>query len=161
MLYAIQAVAQTINTFPDASLCGELLEGASHRCTRQLPTFYLDSDVQGIVDVEHAESIAERLLTSEYESSVDVTVNASPVSSVLVPSDVASEALTLLRLEEGRQWDLARADRPMVESGADSGARMRDHEREASRLAEMTDVLDRVLAYDRADRGSAGEAVER
>ena len=30
---------------------------------RQLPTFYLDSDVQGIVSADHAERIARRMLT--------------------------------------------------------------------------------------------------
>lgn len=149
MLYAVQAVAQSTSTFPDSSLDGTRLRGASHRCTRQLPTFYLDSSVQGIVDARHAESIASRLLTHESSlRDVSVSVNACAVSSVLVPSDVASAALDLLRRERSRLAALARADRPMVAQGADSGRRMRAHEADASRYAEMADALAHAIGVD-------------
>lgn len=47
------AIAAAINTFdPPCGWTG----------TRQLPTFFLDSTVQGIVDAEHAEKIAHDIL---------------------------------------------------------------------------------------------------
>lgn len=32
---------------------------SSWKCTQALPTFYLNSDVQGIVDLDHAHKVAE------------------------------------------------------------------------------------------------------
>ncbi len=39
-------------------------EGKSWQATKQIPTFYLDENVQGIVDEAHAEKIAREILTA-------------------------------------------------------------------------------------------------
>jgi hypothetical protein len=54
------------------------LLGVSIDITKQIPSFLLDSDTQGIVDVEHAKKIAEKIICPvdlQYESvtvSIDV-----------------------------------------------------------------------------------------
>lgn len=52
---------------------------ASTDVTKQIPTFYLNADVQGIVDEAHAEKIAREIILPvelEYES---VTVHVTAV----------------------------------------------------------------------------------
>lgn len=42
----------------------ENLTSDGYRASRQVPTFYLNSNVQGIVSAEHAEKIAEDIFRS-------------------------------------------------------------------------------------------------
>ena len=66
MIYAIQAMQN--RSLPDGS-------------TRihQVPTFYLDSAAQGIVSVEHAETIARDILNSFPDPTVETHVSAYAV----------------------------------------------------------------------------------
>jgi len=51
--------------------------------TSQIPTFYLDSNMQGIVDSDHAEKIARRILgVGDRVSSVRLSVHAKPFVSI-------------------------------------------------------------------------------
>lgn len=50
-----------------------------YHTSRQVPTFFLDSDIQGIVDCEHAEQIAKRML--EYTSDFIAHVAVSEVQA--------------------------------------------------------------------------------
>ena len=62
MLYAIHATLETEHA-PDA-------RGIVWSSMRQVPTFYLDADVQGITSPGHAEKIAREILTGSQALSV-------------------------------------------------------------------------------------------
>lgn len=49
--------------------------------TRQLPTFYLDKNVQGIVDERHAKLIAEDILNPLKNNDLAVFISATYVGS--------------------------------------------------------------------------------
>ena len=73
MLYQITAT-RTITTTRN---------GSDWTSTKQIPTFYLDSNMLGIVDSEHAEKIARRILgDGDRVSSVRLSVHAEPFVSI-------------------------------------------------------------------------------
>lgn len=58
-------------------------DDSSWTTTNQIPTFYLDSNIQGIVDSEHAERIARDVLESGgMLSSVSFSIHAEPFVSI-------------------------------------------------------------------------------
>ena len=63
--------------------CYSVRSGSNWTRTNQIPTFYLDSNMQGIVDAEHAEKIARRILgVGDSVSSVRLSVQAEPFVSI-------------------------------------------------------------------------------
>lgn len=50
--------------------------------TRQNPTFYLDKNLQGIVNEKHAEAIAFDIINPLRDKNLTVTVSATYVGSV-------------------------------------------------------------------------------
>ena len=69
MLYEITAAVETRH--------------GPRRNLRQVPTFFLDSNVQGIRDAEHAKAIATRIhVGNEDVPSVRVHVTAYPVETL-------------------------------------------------------------------------------
>lgn len=65
MLYAIQAQVVWTNK-------------KGWKTSRQIPTFFLDSDIQGIVNAEHAEEIAVKMLEYTKEFKAHVVVIPEP-----------------------------------------------------------------------------------
>ena len=57
-------------------------EGISTQITHQIPTFYLNSDVQGIVDVHHAAKIAEEIVNPAKLDTLTPHINATTVFEV-------------------------------------------------------------------------------
>jgi len=51
--------------------------------TKQVPTFYLDPKVQGIISVAHAEIIAEDICNPSKDPSVTVTANVTETDMYL------------------------------------------------------------------------------
>ena len=47
-----------------------------YKCSKQFPTFYLDSQVQGIVSVEHAVKIARDILNPHNLANIEVNATA-------------------------------------------------------------------------------------
>lgn len=59
------------------------VDRSTGRNTQQIPTFYLDSNMQGIVDSDHAEKIARRILgVGDRVSAVRLSVHAEPFVSI-------------------------------------------------------------------------------
>lgn len=48
---------------------------------RQIPTFFLDEDIQGIVSAEHAKKIAEDIINTFKDEDIILSINVLPFQS--------------------------------------------------------------------------------
>lgn len=48
--------------------------------SRQIPTFFLDEDIQGIVSAEHAKKIAEDIINTFKDENIILSINVLPFS---------------------------------------------------------------------------------
>lgn len=62
------------------------VDRSTGRNTQQIPTFYLDSDIQGIVDSSHADRIARDLLRCQCDCNVRLSVLAQPTKTYITSS---------------------------------------------------------------------------
>lgn len=70
MLYQITA---TVTHHTNDDMC------VSTTITYQIPTFYLDSEVQGIVDIIQAEKIAREIVNPAKLDELDVCIHVRPI----------------------------------------------------------------------------------
>jgi hypothetical protein len=100
MFYAVQGTI--VHHTKDRYCCSVTI-------TKQIPTFYLNADVQGILNKDHAEKIAREIIypiDSDYED-VEVRVNVSQVISLKPEVGLADMKTLELNDQQGEMLRVA------------------------------------------------------